>query len=117
MFKKSVEEHGSRFLLLTLSNAEQVHPEVADELRNRYKDNFDFDQPDRLLEEFARQHQLMFLKLMPDLLKYHLDTRQYLHGFGPTHKGHWNQVGHRRAAELTFQFLKDQHIVSLEISG
>ena len=117
MFKKSVEEHGSRFLLLTLSNAEQVHPEVADELRNRYKVNFDFDQPDRLLEEFARQHQLMFLKLMPDLLKYHLDTRQYLHGFGPTHKGHWNQVGHRRAAELTFQFLKDQHIVSLEISG
>jgi hypothetical protein len=114
MFKQSVEQHRSRFLLLTLSNAEQVHPEVGDELRNRYNIGFDFDQPDRLLEEFARQHQVPFLKLMPDLRKHHLQTGEFLHGFGSRHQGHWNQVGHRRAAEVTFQFLKDQHLLPLE---
>jgi hypothetical protein len=113
MFQKSVEQQGSRFLLLTLSNAEQIHPKVGDELRNRYKIDFDFDQPDRLLEEFARQHNVLLLKLMPDLRKHHLQTGEFLHGFGARHQGHWNQAGHRRAAQLTFQFLKDQHIVPL----
>lgn len=113
-FKQSVEQHGSRFLLLTLSNAEQVHPEVGAELKNNYKIDFDFDQPDRLLEEFARQHQVPFLKLMPDLRRHHLQTGEFLHGFGSRHQGHWNQIGHRRAAQLTFQFLKDQHLLPLE---
>ena len=112
--KKSVEEHGSRFLLLGLSNPEQVHPEVGSELKNRYKVEMDFEQPDRILQEFASEHRITFLKLMPALREYHLQTGQYLHGFESSHMGHWNQAGHRLAAEVTFQFLKEQHMVPLE---
>lgn len=113
-FKRSVEEHGSRFLLLGLSNAEQVHPEVGRELKNQYNIELDYEQPDRILENLAREHGVTFLKLMPAFREHHVKTGQHLHGFGSSHGGHWNQAGHRLAAELTFQFLKEQHIVPLE---
>jgi hypothetical protein len=113
-FKRSAEEHGSRFLLLGLSNSEQVHPELRSELKNQYKIELDYEQPDRILEEFASEHGVAFLKLMPALRDYHIKSGQYLHGFGSSHAGHWNQAGHRLAAELTFQFLKGQHMVPLE---
>jgi len=113
-FKRSVEEHGSRFLLLGLSNAEQIHPEVGRKVKNQYQAELDFDQPDRILEEFARGQGVLFLKLMPAFRAYHLKTGQYLHGFGSSRGGHWNQAGHRLAAELIFQFLNDQHMIPLE---
>jgi hypothetical protein len=83
-------------------------------LKNRYKIELDYEQPDRILEEFASEHGVAFLKLMPALRDYHIKSGQYLHGFGSSHAGHWNQAGHRLAAELTFQFLKGQHMVPLE---
>jgi hypothetical protein len=113
-FKRSVEERGSQFLLVSLSNAEQVHKEVGDEVKEKYNVELDYEQPDRILEEFAVKNGIMFLKLMPALRDHHTKTRQYLHGFGSNHGGHWNQTGHRIAAELTFQFLKDQHVVPFE---
>jgi hypothetical protein len=113
-FKRSVEEHGSRFLLLSLSNAEQVHPELGRELKNRYKLELDYDQPDRILDQFARANKVAYLKLMPAFRDYHLKTGQYLHGSATYHGGHWNQAGHRLAAELTLQFLKDQQMIPLD---
>jgi hypothetical protein len=113
-FKRSAEVHGSRFLLLSLSNAEQVHPEVGRKVKNQYNVQLDFDQPDRILEEFADKHRVLFLKLMPAFRTHHLKTGQYLHGFGSSHGGHWNQAGHRLAAEKVSQFLHDQHLIPLE---
>ena len=112
--KKSVEEHGGQFLLLGLSSAEQVHPEVGDGLRTQYGLEFDYEQPDRILLELAEKNGIAFLALMPALRKYHAKTGQYLHGFGGSRNGHWNETGHRIAAELTYQFLKERHMVPLE---
>jgi hypothetical protein len=114
LFKKSVEAHGSRFVLIALSNAEQVHPEVGDALKKKYEFDFDYEQPDRILENLAQKNGISFLKLMPALREYHARTGQYVHGFGGSHEGHWNQEGHRIAAKLTFRFLKDRHMLSLE---
>jgi hypothetical protein len=113
-FKKSAEEHGSQFLLLGLSNAEQIHPDLGRKLKDQYSIELDYEQPDRILEEFARQNGVLFLKLMPAFREHHLKTGQYLHGFGDSYGGHWNQAGHRLAAELIFKFLRDQHLVPLE---
>jgi len=111
-FKRSVEEQGSRFLLVGLSNAPQVHAELGNKLKNQYKIEFDYEQPDRILEEFARENGVRFLKLMPAFRDYHLKTGLYLHGFGgPSEDGHWNQAGHRLAAEVASQFLKDHQLV------
>lgn len=111
-FKKSVEASGSKFLLLVLSNAEQVHPKLASELSAQYGIAWDYDQPDRILEDFANKNDIMFLKLMPTFRKYHMETGRYLHGFGPPHAGHWNKTGHRVAADGVFKFLKERHLVS-----
>ncbi|UVT16964.1 MAG: hypothetical protein H8K04_05270 [Nitrospira sp.] len=113
-FRETVESNGSRFLLLGLSNAEQVHPQMGEELKNKYEVELDYEQPDRMLEEFAKAKGVMFLKLMPAFRDHHTRTGQYLHGFGSSHGGHWNQAGHRLAAELLLQFLKDQHLVPLK---
>jgi lysophospholipase L1-like esterase len=113
-FKKSVEEHGSRFMLLSLSNAEQVHPEIGCHLKEQYNVVLDYEQPDRILQEFTRKHKIMFLNLMPAFRDHHAKTGKYLHGFGSSHQGHWNQAGHRLAAALIYEYLKDQNIVPLE---
>ena len=74
----------------------------------------DSEQPDRILEVFAADQGAAFLKLMPAFRNHHLKTGQFLHGFGSSHSGHWNQADHRLAAELTFKFLRDQHLVPIE---
>ncbi len=115
-FKRSVEQSGSKFLLISLSNAEQVHFELGTELEKHYQTKLDYEQADRFLEECAIEHNVQFLKLMPAFREYHRKTGEYLHGFGTSHQGHWNQTGHRLAAELTFEFLTKQHLVPLDIS-
>jgi hypothetical protein len=110
-FQRSVEERGSKFLLMSLSNAEQVHKDLGDELKARYNVNLDYEQPDRILEQFAATNKIMFLKLMPALRDHYRKTTEYVHGFGSSRGGHWNQTGHRIAAQVTFQFLEDQHLV------
>jgi hypothetical protein len=112
-FRDSVEANGSQFLLVTLSNAEQVHPELQRRLRNEYDADFDFDQPDRLLEEFAKRKHIPHLNLVPFFREYHLQTGNYLHGFGGGKGGHWNENGHRLAAEKIFEFLKKSDLLPL----
>src|SRR5712691_10503257 len=98
-FRDSVEEHGARFVLVTLSNAEQVHPHIQQQLHAAYGLPFNYGKPDRMLEEFARQNGIPFLQLMPLFLEHHLQTGKYLHGFGSGDRGHWNENGHCLAAE------------------
>jgi lysophospholipase L1-like esterase len=113
-FRNSVESNGSRFVLVSLSNAEQVHPEVQQELNEKYGPAFDFEQPDRIIEEFAKKEHINYLKLMSGFREYHLRTGKYLHGFSGSKRGHWNENGHRLAAEKIFDFLKDQHLLPLD---
>lgn len=96
---------------MTLSNAEQVHPRIGEKLNARYAVVFDYEQPDRMLEEFANQKGITLLKLMPEFREYHLQTGKDLHGFGSTGVEHWNENGHRLAAEEILTFLQHQNLV------
>jgi hypothetical protein len=51
---------------------------------------------------------------MPAFRNYHLKTGTFLHGFGPSIAGHWNEHGHRLAAEEIFKFLKDKRLVPMD---
>ena len=112
-FRASVENGGARFVLVTICNAEQVHAHRAEELKQEYGLSFDYDQPDRMLEDFARQKGITFLNLMPVFREYHLNTGRTLHGFGPSQVGHWNENGHRLAAEEMIKFLLDKRLIPL----
>jgi hypothetical protein len=113
-FRDSVEGNGSRFVLLTLSNAEQVHPEVQHKIREDYGLAFDFERPDRIIGEFAAKEQITHLELMSSFRDHHLRTGEYLHGFGGSTGGHWNENGHRFAAEKIFHFLRQKHLLPHE---
>ncbi|WP_447987265.1 hypothetical protein [Nitrospira sp. Nam74] len=113
-FRTAVEERGARFLLMGICSAEQVHPERSEQLMKMYKLPFDFDQPNRILEQFSTREQIEFLDLMPTFREYHRKTGTYLHGFGLNRGGHWNENGHRLAAETMFEFLLDRHLVPLD---
>ncbi len=111
-FKHTVESNGSGFVLVTLSNAEQVHPEMQQTLKEKYGNAIDFEQPDRFIEEVAKREHIEYLKLMPTFREYHLRTGKYLHGFGDGKGGHWNEDGHRLAAEKIFEFLTEKQLVT-----
>lgn len=110
-FKDTVEKDGAKFVLVTLSNAEQVHPRIREKLNARYPGAFDYERPDRMLEEFAKQKGIIALKLMPEFREYHLQTGKDLHGFGSSGVGHWNENGHRLAAEEILNFLQQQNLL------
>lgn len=114
MFRDFVSRHGAKFVLVTLSNPEQVHFEVQQEVIKLNHVSFDFEQPDKFLERLAKRNGINFLKLMPVLNDYHLKTGRYLHGFGSTRgRGHWNENGHQIAAENIFKFLHEQYLIPL----
>jgi len=112
-FRASVEERGAKFAVVTNPSAEQVHPERAEQLNKQYGLSFDYEQPDRILAEFARQGSITFLQLMPIFRNFHLKTGTYLHGFGFSTAGHWNEHGHRLAADEIFKFLVEQRLVPI----
>jgi hypothetical protein len=114
-FRDSVKEQGARFVLVTLSNAEQVHPHIQQQLHKTFGLSFDYDKPDHMLEEFARQNAIPVLTLMPIFLEYHLKTGKYLHGFDEAAQGHWNETGHTLAAQKIFEFLQENGLLSSQV--
>jgi hypothetical protein len=109
--RTTVEQNGSKFVLVTLTNAEQVHPELAAQFNKKYGLVFDYELPNKIFGEFARREGITLLQLMPMFKSYHLKTGQYLHGFGPSIIGHWNEYGHRLAADEILKFLTRKKLV------
>lgn len=112
-FRSSVEERGARFILVTNPGAEQVYPEMAEQLNRQYGRVFDYEQPNRILGEFAKKEAITLFELMPVFQSHHSETGAYLHGFGSSRGGHWNERGHRLAAAEIMKFLIDKHLVPL----
>jgi lysophospholipase L1-like esterase len=109
--KNAVEGGGARFLLLLLSSDVQVDPALQEEMRRTYQDDFDFTQPDRQLEELCKTRSVEYLNLTPLFHEAYERDRVLSHGFGGKTEGHWNENGHRLAAEALFDFLRERGIV------
>lgn len=110
--RDTVKANGSEFALVTLTNAEQVHPDVGQNLRDSYDEDFDFDLPEHIISEFSEKEGIHHLELLPAFREYHLTTGVYLHGFGTGKAGHWNETGHRLAAEKILEFLNATYKLS-----
>ena len=110
-FKEQVEKDGAKFVLVTLSNGEQINPDRQQELNEMFPFPLDYEQPDRILEEFTRQNGVDLLQLMPVFQEYYHSTGKNLHGFRSPGRGHWNQNGHHLAAVEIYKFLKGEGLV------
>ena len=93
------------FLLVTLSNAIQVHPDPI--VRQRFLQHVGADSifyPNLRLKALAQREQIDFLDLAQPMQAYAEQNKVFLHGFGSDiGNGHWNATGHQLAAELITQ--------------
>jgi hypothetical protein len=103
---REVKARGARFLVVTLSNPIQAHPEPA--ARAAFAGRLgveDLFYPERRFRALGEREGFHVFHLAPDLQAYAEANRVFLHGFPPDlGNGHWNETGHRVAG----RFLADQ---------
>ncbi|MFO1432287.1 MAG: SGNH/GDSL hydrolase family protein [Candidatus Competibacteraceae bacterium] len=98
-----VRSHGAQFMLVTLSNGIQVHPDPT--IRRTFAEHFevtDLFYPDHRIEALARDAGIPYLMLAPSLLAWAEANGKCVHGFDNATPcaGHWNENGHRLAGEM-----------------
>ena len=105
--RDEVRQRGAKFVLVTTSNAIQVHPDPA--VRQNFMTHIGVSTvfyPNLRLKDFAQRQQIDFLDLAEPMQTYADQHRVFLHGFrSDIGNGHWNAAGHRLAAELIAQRL------------
>jgi len=100
-----VRGRGAAFLVVTLSNGVQVHPDPA--LRRAYAKRIgvpDLFYPERRIRALCDRKGIPVLSLAPLFQEYAETHKAYLHGFGANlGAGHWNRDGHGLAGRLIAQ--------------
>ena len=106
LMNAEVIEHDATFILVTLSNGVQVHPDPLE--RKKYAASLgveDLLYPDRRLQQFASEESVRFIMLAPSLKAWAQEHGQCVHGFENAEPcgGHWNERGHRLAGTVIAQ--------------
>jgi len=101
-------EHDADFMLVTLSNGIQVHPDQ--QTRRQFQEvvgTNDLYYPDQRLRQIGQKHGFNVLTLAEPMGRYASLNQKYLHGFHNTKlgAGHWNEDGHRVAGILISKWL------------
>jgi hypothetical protein len=103
MMSDEVKAHGAEFRLVVLATRPQVLPDPAKraELEKELGVQ-DFSYADRRILEFGETKEISVTTLAPSLSAYAQAHRVYLNGFNERNwgMGHWNETGHRLAAEV-----------------
>lgn len=103
--RREVSRRGSAFWLVTLANAAQVTPAIADRAgRARAIGTDSRFYPDHRLAAFAARHGIPVVTLVEPLAEFAARTGRYLHGgYQPSHpfgSGHWNETANALAADV-----------------
>jgi hypothetical protein len=105
--RDEVAARGAKFVVVTLSNGIQVHPDA--QVRQNFASSLgiqDLFYPDVRLQELGKQESIPMLILAPFLREHAERHQEYLHGFGSNLGfGHWNENGHKVAGERMAQEL------------
>jgi hypothetical protein len=106
--RDEVSQRSAKFVVVTLSNAIQVYPDpvVRQNFMRRISVSTVF-YPNERLKALASREQIDLLDLAEPMQAYADQNHVFLHGFGSDLGGnaHWNQSGHRLAADLITQKL------------
>jgi hypothetical protein len=100
--RDDVRTHGAEFRLITLPTRPQVIPDAAKRAALLQKLGMpDFSYADKRIDGFAARNGIAVTNLAPALSSYATANRVYLNGFSAANlgTGHWNETGHRLAAE------------------
>jgi hypothetical protein len=108
--QRAATRKGIPFLVVTLSNGVQVHPDpsIRENLQKRLGVP-DLFYPDRRIQDFGRTEGFPVLNLAPAMRSYAEQNRVFLHGFGSAKgTGHWNEGGHRLAGDLIASWICEE---------
>jgi hypothetical protein len=107
LMRDEVRARGAKFVVVTLSNGVQVHPQAAArEAFLRRVGASDIFYPDTRIRSVGEREGFPVVTLAPELQQYAEQHQAFLHGFGrDLGNGHWNSSGHRIAGELLAQKL------------
>ena len=109
LMRDEVAQRGAKFVVVTLSNGIQVHPEPA--ARQNFMRRIgatDIFYPDLRLKALGDRAGFPVINLAPELQAYAQQNKVFLHGFGQDiGNGHWNEAGHHAAGELLARKLCD----------
>lgn len=107
LMRDEVRGGGAKFVVATLSNGVQVHPQASARVAFlRRVGATDIFYPDMRIKSLGEREQFPVLTLAPELQQYAEQHQVFLHGFGSDlGNGHWNSNGHRVAGELLAQKL------------
>ena len=106
-----VAESGARLVVVTLTNAIQVHP--AAKCRKQFAEILkleDMSYPDDRIREHCQRAGIPVLSLVPGMQAHAQRYDRVLHGFKNTRlgQGHWNAAGHRVAGSLIGDWLEQE---------
>lgn len=101
--RDEVKSHGADFRIVVLATRPQVHPDAAKRqelMRKLGVSNLDY--ADERIREFGARENIAVVPLAPALSAYAESQHIYLNGFSKNNfgAGHWNEIGHRLAAEV-----------------
>jgi hypothetical protein len=105
LMRDEVSARGAKFVVVTLSNGVQVHPQpnARAAFLRRVGAN-DIFYPDTRIRAQGEREGFPVITLAPQLQQYAEQHQAFLHGFGrDIGNGHWNTLGHRVAGELLAQ--------------
>ncbi len=106
-----VARRGARLVVVILTNPEQVHGEIWNEIVDRFtlpEGDMDLDRPDQLLATFLAEEGIPYMRLLPRFRAQARAAGEYLHF---RHDGHWTARGHRFAAETVYGSLTGTKLV------
>lgn len=106
--KETIQREDASFLIVTLSNGIQIHPDSK--LRQRFIEQhhlLDLFYPEKRMQKFATKHGIELLTLAQPLQQYAEEEQVFLHGFENSELGfgHWNARGHQIAGQLIANYL------------
>jgi hypothetical protein len=100
--RDEVAAHGAEFRVVTLATRPQVIPDPAKRAEIMRKLGVsDLSYADHRIQHFGENAGIAVINLAPPLTAYAEAHRVYVNGFNKTNwgAGHWNETGHRLAAE------------------
>ncbi len=105
---------GADYILVTLSNNEQVHESIWEEIKNTYPEmknkDFDLEKPDKEINTFCKKENLTCWQMLDTFKKYVIENKS-----AKTHnrlEGHWNQLGSDLAAKFLFNNLLENYFTT-----
>jgi hypothetical protein len=102
IMNNEIKEKMKNFIVVTLSNPNQVHPDITHQkfFKNKYNVS-DLFYPDKRIKNLGLKKNFVVLNLAEKMKKEAQEKKIFFHGFQNTvmGEGHWNEKGHAFASK------------------